>query len=150
MQCDLKKMVIKNMHSSLLEVRNKALLWEMEDNLSHSAKGVRSYMVQSEAVETQCLVTKTNPHNDPTSALDEVQWTAAHQGEQLAELGKALTALSTAVAELCKLVQLTSPEPRPKVRSQHAFTHGGQPICFKCRGVGHISQKCLQVKSVFW
>lgn len=145
---ELRKMVRERPDSSLLDVRNEALLWEMEDNRSHSAKGVRNNMVQSGAFETQCSLTKTTPRNDPPSALDEVQRAVVHQAEQLAELGKALTALSTAVGELCKRANLTSPEPKQRVRPQPAFTHDGQPICFKCQGVGHIARRCPQSKVV--
>lgn len=135
-------MVREKPNSSLSEVRNEALLWEMEDNRSHSIKGVKNYMVQSEPLKVQSSFTKSR--KNPPSGLDEVQRVVAHQGEQLAELGKAMTALSAAAGKLCKHVQLTSPEP--KVKSQSAFTHDAQPICFKCRGAGHIARKCPQVK----
>ncbi len=106
--------MVREKPDCLPEVRNEALLWEMEDSRSHRCKAVKHNQVQFEAVEAQCSVTTTD--YDQYAALGDVQRAVAHQEKQLAELVKTLAELSTTVKEMCKSsTQQTFQEPKPGV-----------------------------------
>lgn len=105
----------------------------MEDGRSHYSRVVRSNLVSSEVSVTQCSTRSSN--DNEATVLDTVQKAVAQQEKQLADLTKTLADLACAVGELSKRNSTpTSQEPRPRP----------QPICFKCRGVGHITE-CIQV-----
>lgn len=142
---ELRKIVRDKPESSLLDVRNEALLWEMEDSRSHRPKTVKNSQLKSDVSEIQCSVLRTD--SSQQAVLDDVQRAVAHQEKQLAELGKSLAELASAVSELSNRgSQQLFQEPKPRPRFQPKFTPDGQPICFKCRGVGHIARKCPQAK----
>lgn len=143
---ELRKMVREKPASSVLEVRSEALLWEMEDNRSLRLKMVKNHQVQSETLGPQCSAIKTTNSDGHHAALDEVQRAVAHQGEQLVELTKTLAELSTTVSEMYRCTHLTSQEAKPRIRPQPKFSPDGQPICFKCRGIGHIAKQCPRNK----
>ena len=107
---ELRKIVRDRPGSCLLDVRDVALRWDMEDSRSHGSKAVKSSHVKSEVhqarlypqapaptkellthsevSETQSSAIKTN--NVQCTVLDDVQKTVAHQEKQLAELVKRL------------------------------------------------------------
>jgi uncharacterized coiled-coil protein SlyX len=142
---ELRKMVRDRPGSGLLDVRDEALRWDMEDSKSRKPKVVKSSNVKSEVSETQSSAIKTN--NVQCTVLDDVQKTVAHQEKQLAELTKTLAELTSAVSEMSRRsTQPTYREPQHQARSQPKFTPDGQPICFKCGGVGHIARQCPQAR----
>lgn len=142
---ELRKMVREQPACGLLDVRREALLWEMEENRSQRSRVVKSSQVKSEISEAQCSAVETN--HDQFNALGDVQRAITHQGKQLADLSSVLADLASAVSELSRrTAQSPFQEPKPRPRLQPQFTPDGQPICFKCRGVGHIAKKCPQVK----
>ncbi|KAG7460544.1 hypothetical protein JOB18_018344 [Solea senegalensis] len=149
---ELRKMVRDQPDCSLLDVRREALLWEMEESRPHRPRVVKSSQVKSEVSEfseSQFSATETN--TGQSTALGDVQRAVAQQGKQLVELGKTLADLASAVTELSRrTTEMAFHEPKPRARPQPRvqprFTPDGQPICFKCRGVGHIAKKCLQAK----
>ena len=117
----------------------------MEDSRSHESKVVKCSHVKSEVSEMQSSAIKTN--NVQCTVLDDVQKTVARQEKQLAESAKTLAELTSAVSELSRRsTQPTYREPQHQARSQPTFTPDGQPICFKCGGVGHIARKCPQAR----
>lgn len=67
---ELRKIVRDKPDSSLLDVRNKAFLWEMEENRSHRTSVVKSSQVKSEVSETQCSAVETD--HGQSSALSYV------------------------------------------------------------------------------
>lgn len=145
LRCELRKTVRDKPDSSLLGVRNEALLREMEDSRSHRPRAVKRSQVNSEVSETQCSTIKAN--NDQGTMLDDVQRAIANQEKQLTELGKTLAKLACTVSELSKrTTQPAFQEPKPRARTQPKFTPDDQPICFKCRGTGHIARNCPQAK----
>lgn len=142
---ELRKMVRDKPDSSLLDVRNEAFLWEMEESRSHRPRVVKSSQVKSELSETQCSAIEAN--HSQSAVLSDVQRAVAHQEKQLAELGKSLAELASALTELSRRTpQQSFKEPMSRARPQPRFTPDGQPICFRCGGVGHIARKCLQVR----
>ena len=146
LQRELRKMVRDKPDSSLLDVRSEALLWEMEDSRSHRPRLVKSNQVKSEVSEIQCSTATTNNHQ--CSVLDDVQRAVTHQEKQLIELSKTLDELACAVSELSKRnTPHTFLESKPRARPQPKFTPDGHPVCFKCKGVGHIARRCPQVKT---
>ena len=89
------KMVRDKPDSSLLYVRNKALLWEMEDSRFHHPRAVKSNQVKSEVSETQCCPVTTD--KGQCTVLDDFQRAVAYQEKQLAELSKMISELAGAV-----------------------------------------------------
>lgn len=142
---ELRKVVRDKPDSSLLDVRNEAFLWEMEESRSQHTRVVRSRQVKSEVAETQCFAAETN--HGQSSVLSDVQRAVAHQEKQLAGLEKSLAELASAMAELSRrTTQQSFQEPMSRAKPQPRFTPDGEPICFRCRGVGHIAKKCPQAK----
>ncbi|KAI3367436.1 hypothetical protein L3Q82_026298, partial [Scortum barcoo] len=81
---ELRKIVRDKPESSLLDVRNEALLWEMEDSRFHRPRTVKNSQLKSDISETQCSAIKTD--SGQHAILDDVQRAVAHQEKQLAEL----------------------------------------------------------------
>lgn len=70
LRCEPRKMVRDKPDSSLLDVRNEAFLWEMEENRSHRTRVVKSSQVKYEVSETQCSAVETD--HGQSSVLSDV------------------------------------------------------------------------------
>lgn len=140
---ELRKMARDKPESSILDIRNEALQWQMEDARSNYPRVTKSRQIQSEINEAQCSVATTE--HDQHTILDQVQKAVARQDKQMMELTKMLADLTSTVKDLTTCSTLPSiSEPKQRARLQPKFTQDGKPICFKCNGVGHIAKKCLQ------
>lgn len=73
-------------------------------------------------------------------SLEDTQ-VMAEQSKEIGELTNTVSAL-TGIQE--KATSGTCGNPRTKPR----FTDGGQLICIRCKGVGHIAKRCTKHWSV--
>lgn len=144
---ELRKFVRDNPQSNLLEVRSEAILWYMEDSKPQGPRVVKNRQVQYEvASEPQCAaIAVEKDHSDP---LHAIQRTVAQQDKQIAKLGKNGSELTSVLKELTafqakQAVRASGRGPR----SQPQYDTEGHPICFKCRGTGHIAKNCTQARS---
>ncbi|XP_026104542.1 uncharacterized protein LOC113076090 [Carassius auratus] len=123
---ELRKLVRDKPQSTLVEVRDEALMWSLEDT---------NCIVSSETTEAQCAAMVMPVASSVT--LDDVLKVVAEQGKAIGELTQAVQRLT-----------LHCPKPeslnRPKSTMQPRFYDDGQPICFKCNGVGHIARNCVR------
>ncbi|XP_049333758.1 uncharacterized protein LOC125801299 [Astyanax mexicanus] len=139
---ELRKFVREKPQSSLLEVRNEAMLWSQEDSRSYGPRVVKHRHMQSEVTgETNCSAIHMG--GEHTATLESILKTLTQQAKQLSEQDRT-------ISELAKAVQkLATPEVKQtghyrETRTEPKFTEDGQPICFRCNGVGHIAKNCTQ------
>ncbi len=132
---ELRKLVRDKPQSTLIEVRDEALLWSFEDPKFRASKVALNRNVNTEATEAQCAA-MVMPATSSVM-LDEVLKVVAEQGKAIGELTQAVQKLT---------LHCTQPESVNRIRSkmQPRFTDDGQPICFKCNGVGHIAKNCVR------
>ncbi|XP_065132536.1 uncharacterized protein [Paramisgurnus dabryanus] len=132
---ELRKLVRDKPESTLIDVRDEALLWFLEDPKPHVTKVVSSRNVVSETPDAQCAAINV-PETKPVS-LEDVLKIVAEQGKVIGELTKAVEKL-TAQGSQSEPINQTRPKMQPR------FTEDGQPICFRCNGVGHIARRCVR------
>lgn len=132
---ELRKLVRDKPQCTLIEVRDEALMWSLEDTKLRASKVASNCSVSSETTEAQCAA-MVMPVASPVT-LDDVLKVVAEQGKAIGELTQAVQRLT-----------LHCPKPeslnRPKSTMQPRFSNDGQPICFKCNGVGHIARNCVR------
>lgn len=131
---DLRKLVRDKPESTLIEVRDEALTWSLEDPKPHVPKVISNRSVVSETVEAQCAAVAPETK---TVSLEEVLKIVAEQGKAIGELTQAVEKLTT---QCFKSEPVTQSNPKVQPR----FTDDGQPICFRCNGVGHIAKRCMR------
>ncbi|XP_051952855.1 uncharacterized protein LOC127622804 [Xyrauchen texanus] len=128
---ELLKFVRDHPRCTMIEVRDEARLWFVEEP---SAKTTKS---RCSTNMTQCSILRVQEKKSVT--LEDVL-------EVVAEQGKAISELTQAVKNLTVRGGSTRVETfRP--RSQPKFTEDGQPICFKCQVAGHVAKNCPQKQS---
>lgn len=64
----------------------------------------------------------------------------------MAEQSKAIGELTMAFKESLTLKGNFNRDKGGKPRLKPQFTEDGKPICFRCKGVGHIAKECTQHK----
>lgn len=62
----------------------------------------------------------------------------------VAKHSKAIGELTNAIRGLALNKEKTDNDTDGKPRAKPKFTDNGQPICFKCKGVGHIVKQCTK------
>lgn len=122
--------------SSLIEVREEAILWTLEDR-------PRSASVAKSRQLTSCDVDGQPAKADPTNTETDLATTLTEVVKLISQQGKAISELTGAIREL----SLRSTNPggagrggRPKNKPR--YTEDGQPICLRCEGVGHMAKQC--------
>lgn len=133
---ELRKLVREKPQSTLFEVREEAMMWVMEDrprgsNVARNRNIVSTYSV--EMPEQSSPV--SGAQSDVAVALQEVVKIITQQGKAIGELTNAVRELTVQ-----KLSSGGSQGGKPKVKPK--YTDDGQPICFRCDGVGHVARQC--------
>ena len=133
---ELRKMVREKPQSTLLNVREEAIAWSLEEKPSNT-KVAKSRQVVCDSIrgEGQC---SGNTSQKPTTLEDLVK--------VMAEQSKAIGELTMAFKESLALKESFNRDKGGKPRPKPQFTEDGKPICFRCKGVGHISKECAQRK----
>ena len=108
--------------SSILDIRDEALLWQVEEVLHQSCQEV-----QSDVSEALCSV--VTMEREEHTILDQVHRAVGRQDKQITELTKTLAEFSRALKDLTTgSICRTVPELRQRVRPQPRFTPDGKPI----------------------
>lgn len=133
---ELRRLVREKPQSTLFEVREEAMMWVVEDR-PHGANVARSRPIVSacsgEMSERSTSVSEAQ--GDIAAALQEVVKIITQQGKAIGELTSAVRELT-----IPKAVPSGNQGGRPKAKPK--YTDDGQPVCFKCEGVGHIARQC--------
>lgn len=134
---ELRKMVRDDPQTTLLDVREEAIAWSLEDK-SCNTKVVKSRKVACDSIrgEGQC---PDNSHEKQSTTLEDIV-------KVVSEQSKAIGELTIALKEGLALKEKYSKDTGGKPRMKPQFTEDGKPICFKCKGVGHIAKECTQRK----
>lgn len=128
---ELRKMRREKPESSLLDVRQEAIDWSLEDRPS-STKVVKSRSIVYDSVGAEGQ--GAGKAEDKSSAtLEEILKVVSEQGKVIGEL---VNVMREGVPFREKSYK--AGRPRPKFE----FTDDGKPVCFKCKGVGHIAREC--------
>ncbi len=132
---ELRKLVRDKPQSTLIEVRDYALLCSFEDPKFCASKVALNRNVNTKATEAQCAAIVMPATS--SVMLNEVLKVVAEQGKAIGELTQAVQKLT---------LNCTQPESVNRIRSkmQPRFTDYGQPICFKSNGVGNIAKNCVR------
>lgn len=136
---ELRKLVREKTDLDIKGVRKEAELWVMEESTTAS-KTVKPRVSE---ITSQPLCSAVSMGKGKSTTLDEVLEVVSRQERRLVEQDTAISELTKAVKELTmsRAAQVyRTPDRRP--RMQPRFTEDGQPICFKCSGVGHLAKAC--------
>lgn len=136
---ELRKIIREKPHLTLLEVRNEAVLWSMEE--SRPTRVANSRPVHSELLgETGGTSVGSEKQ---TTLLNDILQVISRQDKRLNEQEQTISELTKAVKELTVQRSVSVPQNyAPVSKPPPRFTEEGEPICFRCNGVGHISRHC--------
>lgn len=131
---ELRKYVRDNPRSSMINVREEAYLWTMEE----SSVNVKTPKSKGNSGQAQCAALQASEQRSTT--LEDVLKVVVEQGKAISELTQAMKDLAA------QGVGARATATRPRLQPE--FAEDGQPICFKCRKEGHIARDCPQKRSV--
>lgn len=133
---ELRRLVREKPSSTLIDVREEAILWTLEDRPRSSSVAKSRQLTSSDVDGKPAKASPTSTEADLATTLTEVVKLISQQGKAISELTGAIRGLS---------LQNTNPRgawrggrPRNKPR----YTEDGQPICLRCEGVGHMAKQC--------
>lgn len=129
----LRKLVRDKPQSTLIEVRDEALMWSLEDPKLCAIRVALSCNVISEASEAPCAAMGIPATSSVT--LEDILKVVVEQGKAIGELTQAVQKLTLH----CTKSEVGN---QAKSKMQPRFTDDGRPICFKCNRVGHIARNC--------
>lgn len=129
---ELRRYVRGKPASTMVEVREEASLWTMEEPSAHAKSTKSKSRVSDQGDEAYCAAVGASGQN-PMS-LNDVLKVVSEQGKQINELTQAIKDLTTQTATTSRV------QPRAPLR----FTQDGKPICLKCQKEGHIAKECPQ------
>lgn len=138
---ELRKLVREKSDLDIKGVRKEAELWAMEGSTTDS----RTVKSRVSEINSQPVCSAVSMVKGKSTTLDEVLEVVSRQERRLVEQDTAIAELTKAIKELTmsKTTQgYRTTERRP--RMQPRFTEDGQPICFKCNGVGHLAKSCTR------
>lgn len=133
---ELRKMIREKPQSTLLNVREEAIAWSLEEKPCNT-KVAKSRQVVCDSIrgEGQC---SGNTSQKSTTLEDLVK--------VMAEQSKAIGELTMAFKESLTLKETFNRDKGGKPRLKPQFTEDGKPICFRCKEVGHIAKECTRRK----
>lgn len=137
---ELRKLVREKPQWGIKDVRKEAELWAVEE--STTATKMVKPRVSEVTNHTQCSAVSIGQNKSTT--LDEVLEVVSRQEKRLVEQDTAIAELTKAIKELTVSRTQTYRTPGRRPRMQPRFTDDGQPICFKCNGIGHLAKECTQ------
>lgn len=131
---ELRKFTREKPDSTMIQVREEAYLWSVEDG-SHSKSAKSRSKGDSGDRETQCSA---------VMAQEQQVGTVGDLFKVVAEQGRQISELTAAVKTLTMQRTNSSEQTNTRRRAQLKFTDDGKPICLKCQGEGHIAKNCPQ------
>ena len=134
---ELRRMVRDRPRCTLLEVREEAIAWSLEDQ--RDTKVAQTKQVVCDSIRKEGLGTGTLQEKPEVSLEDIVKMVS----EQSKAIGELTIALKEGMGQKDRTYRDWGGRPRPKPQ----FTDDGKPICFKCKEPGHISRECPQRKA---
>ncbi len=137
---ELRKTIREKPHLTLLEIRNEAILWSMEE--SRPTRVANSRPVHSEVLSEN----KDNAAGSETqtsTVLNYILQVITRQDKRISEQEQTISELTKAVKELTAQRSVSVLQNFvPLSKSPPRFTEEGEPICFRCNEVGHIARRC--------
>ncbi|KAI5626698.1 hypothetical protein C0J50_13742 [Silurus asotus] len=136
----LRKLIRERPRLTLLEIRNEAILWSMEESRPTrvaTSRPVHLGLLQEKEGET------ASSANQTSAVLNDILQVITRQEKRISEQEQTISELTKAVKELTAQRSVSvSQNVVPPLKSSPRFTEEGEPICFRCNGVGHIARHC--------